>query len=314
MAVVNRQSKVRGNEGIKFKKRLLSAAIFMGWRAFPELSKRIIKQQFFTPRRVPYSLHQRQYLETGQAVEVIVNGEVIKCWRWGQGPTLIFVHGWNGGGLQFRSFADAAVAHGFSAVLFDGPGHGMSGGNTCSYFQMTDAVRALLNHFRQDPVAGLVGHSFGAAAIVNCLVKEGRSLPAVLVAPALDLVGILGAAFAFHAVPQRVYQSIICDFEKQYGYTLADGNPKDLLADIKQPILLVHDTSDRVISHSATEKSVRQVAGITLISTTGLGHKQILKDPGVIQEAIRYFNGVARPGGFAHEVCSKQTPQTARVR
>jgi pimeloyl-ACP methyl ester carboxylesterase len=268
---------------------LIRTCILSGWMIFPGILKKIIKQQFFTPRRAQYTPSQREYLETGQAIEVIVDDKVIKCWYWGEGPTLIFVHGWNGSGLQFRRLAEKARTSGFSVLLFDGPGHGLSGGSTCSYFQMTDAVRALVNQPWQYRIAGLVGHSFGAAAIVNCLAKERSDLPAVLIAPALDLVGLLDSAFAIHGVPERVYKGTIAEFEERYGYTFANDNPVDLLADLAQSLLVIHDTSDRVIPYGLSAKVARQKEGIRLLPTSGLGHKQILENGSVIQETIRYL-------------------------
>lgn len=289
MAVTYQHTTAPGSSRLQLKNRIIKAGILTAWTVFPGILKKFIKQQFFTPRRVRLTPSQHQYLETGEPFEITVNDEVLKCRRWGEGPALVFVHGWNGVGLQFRHFTEQALARGFSVVLFDGPGHGLSGGTFCSYFQMTDAVRAMVNQPFPDRVAGLVGHSFGAAAIVNGLEKEGSDLPAVLIAPALDLVGLLNAAFALHAVPDRVYKGIIGEFEARYGYTFAHDNPLDLMAGLTQPLLVIHDTSDRVIPHSVSELPARQLDRVRLMSTHGLGHKRLLKDTLVIQESIRHF-------------------------
>lgn len=291
MAVTYRQSKAE--DAVTFKKRVLSAGILLGCTVFPGMFKKIIKQQFFRPSRYPYTPDRRACLDAARPMDLNVHGDIVKCWCFGDGPAVIFVHGWNGAGLQFRSFLDRTLSLGFSAVLFDGPGHGLSGGTTCSYFQMTDVVRALLNQPWQQGVAGLVGHSFGAAAIVNSLSKESISVPAVLIAPALDLMTLLGTAFRHHAVPESVYMGIIGDFEKRYGYVLRRDNPANLLPDIRTPLLIVHDSGDRVIPHGFSKGLASTSKGIHFLSTDGLGHKQILKDNHVAHEAVGY---IARMG------------------
>ena len=254
---------------------------------FPHRMEKMLKNQFFAPRRRALNLALRKILATGTPFDLQVNDDTIRCWQWGQGPALIFVHGWGGIGLQFHTYIDKALAMGFSVILFDAPAHGLSPGKTCSYFQMTDAVRALLH--RTDPVAGLIGHSFGAAAIVNALSKENLDLPAVLIAPALDLVQTLNRAFTSYGIPERIYMKPIHCFEKKYRYSFYDDNPINLLDDRRQTLFMIHDPQDRVIPYADSKKAAERYPGFSFLTVEGLGHKRIVSNPAVVDTALRFI-------------------------
>ncbi|MBC8438470.1 MAG: alpha/beta hydrolase [Deltaproteobacteria bacterium] len=273
----------------RVKKQIFGIIVITLWHLFPKRIEKIIGKQFFTPRRHRYSEEQLNFLKTGRSFDLKINEDTIKCWQWGHGPSIICIHGWNGIGLQFQSFIDAALNKQFSIIFFDAPAHGLSPGNTCSYFQMTDILRAFLKNHHRKPISGLIGHSFGAAAIINSISKEKLSIPVVLISPAIRLKQIVDAAFDQYGIPSRIYTKLIGEYEKKYGYSFTKDNPLELL-DNNQSILIIHDLKDTVISYKDSEDVIHRFPDFKLLQTRNLGHKRILKELNTTHSAIDHIS------------------------
>ncbi len=277
----------------KFNPRRLSMQLLLGLsgRIFPEQTQRFIHRQFFAPHCRPPGPEQIAALERAQRFSVKVNEQAVRCFSWGSGPAIVLVHGWDGRGAQFHRFIEPIVQAGHRAVAFDGPGHGESDGRTCSYFEMTDAVRTLIRTLGVEQVRGLVGHSFGAGAIVNALDKERLDRPAVLIAPALGLRRMIRQGFEYHGIPTLVYEPIISDYERRFSYQLAQDDPFVLLGQGKISALIVHDVLDRVIPIATSRAAANSAATVKLHETSQLGHRQILVDDDVIRTSTAYLLG-----------------------
>jgi len=96
----------------------------------------------------------------GRPFRIWIGSDTVQGWQWGRGPAVLFVHGWNNRAGHFAPLVGPLLDAGFS-VAADTPRHGPSSGRTSSYFQFTDAVRALLRTGSGTRLHGLVGHSTG---------------------------------------------------------------------------------------------------------------------------------------------------------
>jgi pimeloyl-ACP methyl ester carboxylesterase len=255
----------------------------------PGRVRRFILKNFFTP--IPYKTSglESDLLAKGHPFSIQADNRTIRCWRWGTGPAIIFVHGWNGRGIQFLPFFQPVLETGLSVITFDGPGHGEAEGQTSSYFQMTETLRALLRDNRIGVIRGLVGHSFGAGAIINALHKEKQGIPSVWIAPSLKLKELLEQAFSTHGIPLHIFRKLIAEYEEKYLYNLIEDNPIQLLSRRDMKALIIHDEDDRVIPLSDSREAADRNDGIRLETTKGLGHRRILKDPHVIHKTICYL-------------------------
>jgi dienelactone hydrolase len=271
------------------KKMITSALINLFWQLKSSWTKRFLLDQFFMPKAYNISDLEEEYLKNADKFEIAVNHKNIQCWKWGSGPTVIFVHGWNGKGIQFLPFLKKFREAGYSVLTLDLPGHGESEGKYSNYFEISDAVRVLLNHIDRPNIIGIVGHSLGAAAIINALDKEDLSIPTVLIAPALRLKEMLEHAFSTHGVPLKVFFSLIDEFEKRMGYNLSNDNPIQLVTKQPLPALIIHDQSDSITPFKDSAEASIQFPSLQLFSTTGLGHRRILFDDEVIKETLEYI-------------------------
>lgn len=272
------------------KRGMTSISLTLLWPVIPGKIRRFIRTQFFIP--IPYktSDNEKEILDKGRPFSLRVDSRMIKVWRWGSGPAVIFVHGWNGRGIQFLPFFSSIHKAGLSVIAFDGPGHGESEGRTSSYFQMSETLRALVHDRRIGDIYGFVGHSFGAGAVINTLHKEQLDIPSVWIAPSLKLKELLEQAFSLHGIPLHIFWKLIAEYEEKYPYKLDEDNPIQLLTRRDMKALIIHDKDDRVIPLSDSREVADRYDGIRLETTKGLGHRRILKDADVIEKTVCYLN------------------------
>ncbi len=275
---------------VRFRQFALQMFLTVLWRISQTLTKRILEKPFFSPRAYRPTPSENLRLETGRRFQVHVNGKDIACWQLGHGPGILFVHGWNGRGIQFHPFFDLLMTAGYSAVIFDAPAHGESQGRTTSGFEIAETVRTMLNHDNGLDIQGIIAHSLGASAVIMALSKQDFCPNAVLIAPALKLKEILYGTFDNHGIPKVVYRSIIAEIEDALGYNLEEDNPHLLVKGLKSELLIVHDREDRTVPYEDSEEVSKKCSNVTLHTTEGLGHKRVLTDRFVLDLAVSYFD------------------------
>jgi pimeloyl-ACP methyl ester carboxylesterase len=193
-------------------------------------------------------------------------------------------------GIQFHHFFDLLAQEGYSAVIFDAPAHGESQGRVTSGFEIAETIRALLNREDGLEIKGIIAHSLGAASTVMALAKQERCPDAVLIAPPMRLREILFGTFEKNGIPQTIYKTLISELEVKLGYDLLRDDPHLAVKTIPAEFLIVHDREDLTVSYDVSLEVSEKSANVTLHTTKGLGHKQILADPAVIDLAIGFFS------------------------
>jgi len=262
------------------------------WHFAPNATKNIILKGFFKPTSYAVTPLEKQFLENSTSFHIHVHDKKIRCWKWGSGPGILFIHGWNGRGVNFAYFFKPFIDAGYSVITYDAPAHGESGGQVTNYFELSDAVRAFLNLSHGFNIQGIIAYSIGASAAINCLSKDKPSVDAVLIAPALKLKEILFNTFNHHGIPEMIYQSLVADMERYYGYDVNQDNPYVLAKTISTKMLIVHDKDDRTIPYGDSKILSEKTDNVFLHTTEGLGHKRILRDNAVVDVTTKYiFNG-----------------------
>jgi non-heme chloroperoxidase len=116
------------------------------------------------------------------------DGTDLFCRRWGDGPPVLFVHGWALNSQAWQSAMLLTARAGFQAIAYDRRGHGRSDdpGRGYDYDSLADDLAAVIEEFDLKD-ATLVGHSMGCGEIARYLTRYGdeRARRAVMVAPAL---------------------------------------------------------------------------------------------------------------------------------
>lgn len=285
------------NSTIVRSMRMLStrARLQVGAIVAPERAVSEAVRLFLTPPRRPARPRDRDFLAGGTGFVVPFGLARLSAWRFGdeRRPAVILSHGWGGRGAQFHAFVPALVEAGFQAVVFDHAGHGFSEGGQSSLIDFARGLAAVAEALesRGIVVAGVVGHSLGAAAIAPFLRQGGRRARSVLVAPPASLVGYsawfarkLGLGEAFRA---RLQSSI----ERRYGVRWDELELPRAVEALDSPALVIHDEDDRDVRLAAGLAVARAWPGARFVRTAGLGHNAILRDAGVVRDAVDFLRG-----------------------
>ncbi len=144
------------------------AALAAASHVVPSLVAPFFRRLMLNPRRhvrPPPSLPLRL------ADERIDLGDGLIAWRWGEGPAVLLVHGFEGNRAQFAAIIGALVERGFAAVALDVPAHGESAGNELTAVKFIAAIERTLA--RLGPVHAVVGHSMGGAMSLFSVAHTG---------------------------------------------------------------------------------------------------------------------------------------------
>lgn len=148
---------------------------------------------------------------------------------------------------------------GYASLLFDFRGRGRSQGECSIGFQEPLDVLGCLDFLRRQlpglPLAGL-GESLGAASLLGAMAVAGGLRCACLEA----CFATLEEAIAARA-PRRQVAGIARRLEKTYQMPIGAVNPLDHVAQIKQPLLFIHDSLDWSVPLHASRRLATRAAG-----------------------------------------------------
>jgi predicted alpha/beta hydrolase family esterase len=253
---------------------------------------------FTSPRRFarPAREHALVARATRFAVDVHLDApgsaawrRTIPAWRWGEGPPVVLVHGWEGRGAQLGALIEPLVAAGLSVVAFDAPGHGDARGDRLLLADLTACVAAVVAAV--GPVHGAIAHSLGALATTRAIAR-GAAIPRVVyLAPASFIDGALDRFAALVALAPAERRRLAAEMAARNGFAIAAAAPEALPTTLRPDALVIHDVDDRDVPHGESARLVAAWPGARLVTTQGLGHRRILRDRGVIDHAAAFLVG-----------------------
>ena len=253
----------------------------------PGVAARWAETIFCRPPRHEPRPSEEAFLATGERLTVRSEDQDLAVWTWGDGPVVVLVHGWGGRAGRFSSLGGALVEAGFRVVLFDAPAHGASMGRQASLPQFARALREV--GAAAGPVYGLIGHSLGGAAVSLAMRKGLPTQRAVLLAAPAD-VFLFSRAFAEHLkIPPRARDVMQDNLATRLQFRWEELHIPTLAKDLTTPALIIHDLQDSDVPYSHGEEIARAWPGAELYTTTGLGHRALLRNPEVIRRTVGFL-------------------------
>jgi pimeloyl-ACP methyl ester carboxylesterase len=280
----------------------------------PGLAARWAERLFFTPPRLAASPRVADFLATGRRSDVTVGGRRVAVWSWGRGPVVFLVHGWAGVGGQLSAFGPPLVARGFTVVTFDAPGHGASEGRLCSALDFAEALRVLAG--AMGPAHAVIGHSFGAVGTAFALragLPVGR---AVFVAPPASPTAWTSRFARELGIAPAVMRRMQVRAERRLGFGWADLELPAIGRDLDVPLLVAHDRDDPEVPWSDGAAIAAAWPGARVVTTTGLGHRRILRDPELVARVVSFVASdpddddvlpECGPWAIEHYLCRRET-------
>jgi pimeloyl-ACP methyl ester carboxylesterase len=284
----------RTNDRYSAPERLARATFPPLGRIAPGVAAGLADRLFFTPPPRRRSPAIDAFLATGCRTDVRTADAALATWRFGAGPAVLLVHGWGGVGGQLRAFVPPLLDRGFSAVVFDAPGHGRSGGRRSSLVDFARALRAVADAAGQ--VHAVIAHSLGGAATALALRDGLTARRAVMVGAPADPEAWTREFARRLAVPSPVMDRMRSRAESRLGFRWSDLRVTTLARSLAMPLLLVHDRDDSEVPWEDGAALAAAWPGARLMTTSSLGHRRILREPSVVEAAVGFVAEAAAAG------------------
>ncbi|MCG9596322.1 alpha/beta hydrolase [Vibrio sp. Isolate25] len=272
--------KIYFNTSNKFsvKKSLVNLTTRLHHTLAPSHAKQTARKLLLTPARTKPKNVQPEGLVMG---EVQSKEGPLKTYQLGQGPVWVLTHGWSGTASQFFPLMEHIASQGYTALAYDHPGHGESGGLYGHIPAFVHGLEAILDSV--DEVAGLVGHSMGTASAIECHHQKLVDKPLLLIAPVLDYLDNLFGSVARSGYSMRLFSAVVSEVEEQYRYPIQSIDPYNKLKLRQSKTIIVHDEGDKFTKFSVSQKAAQDMENVTLVATQGQGHGRVMKCPQVMQ-------------------------------
>lgn len=245
---------------------------------------------FLTPKRHPRPASEHEVLGTARHLLVPSDDGPLASWEWGDnGPRVLLVHGWEGRGAQLGALAAPLVDRGYRAVTFDAPAHGDSPGNIASLVHFARAIRAVAKAY--GPLEAIISHSMGGPSTAWALTSGPLAKRVVMICPPIDVSDFTRQLSKALALGDDVRAAVEARLARRLGVTVSELHVAKVAGGMTAPLLLVHDEDDREVGIGCSERIAQSWPGAEMIRTRGLGHRRILKDPAVIEAAVRFIDG-----------------------
>ncbi|MBN9287232.1 MAG: alpha/beta fold hydrolase [Gammaproteobacteria bacterium] len=254
---------------------------------FPSLMNQFAYNLWFTPMRTKATEKEQDFIKSARADFLKVKDFKIRVWSWGKGPTVLFIHGWGGRGLQVSAFIETLCSMGFNVVSFDMPAHGESDGKRTNGFEIVEVMNEVVKQIEN--FHSVITHSFGGMLFGYYYSPQLSLKNIVMICPPATLHTAFDQFITTLQLPQSIQEYMLKMLERNFGQDLFER--LSLLQNgtkITQPVLLVHDRQDDVVPYQDSQDIMKILQQGTLYETNELGHRKILYDKALI-ERISHF-------------------------
>ncbi len=256
----------------------------------PRVAGRRARDLWFT---VPPAMEATPLPAGAEPFTVTAQGARVRGHVFGDGPTVYLVHGWGGRASQLAAFVEPLVATGHRVVLFDAPAHGDSdpgpaGPRRTHGVEFARALDAVFARF--GPAEAVVAHSLGAVATYLSL-RFGwlGTARLVLLAPMVEAESLFDQFQAALGFGRRTRRAFDREVDAFVGIPVAEFDAVHQASHVDPvPTLVVHDRGDRQTPYADAERLADALPDARLVTTDGLGHRRILRDPAVIARVVEF--------------------------
>lgn len=255
-------------------------------RLAPTMVASRMRMAFTTPRTLPPRDWELPLLGRAERITLRFG---LSALRWGAGPTVLLMHGWEGRPTQFASLIDALVAAGYTAVALDGPGHGRSPGSEAHVVLF---ARALLEAAAElPPLCAVIGHSMGGASAMLAAQMGLSTETLVSIAAPSRILGVLRGFARQVGLPPLARSLFIQQFEREVGMAASALDVSRY--ELPMPGLIVHAEDDTMVPFAEAQLIHDAWFDSRLLRLKEGGHQRVLADPKVIEAVLALLTGSA---------------------
>lgn len=257
-------------------------------RVSPALAGRLAFYLFCTPFRHAEPPRETEVLRQAKRFSIPFRDIRLAAYAWGQGPTVLLVHGWSGRGSQLGAFVEPLVAAGHRVVAVDLPAHGRTPGRRTNAVVTTEAVRRVGEAI--GPLRGVIAHSFGALSTTLAL-RDGLAVNRVAyLAPACRSSQAVRGFARQLGLSWPVEWGLRGEMERRFGPAVwPQFSARVCAPQLTVQAVILHDLDDAEVPYREGQMLAHSWPGARLMATAGLGHRRILRDPRVIGQVVEFL-------------------------
>jgi pimeloyl-ACP methyl ester carboxylesterase len=266
----------------------------------PELAAGLAERLFLRPPpRRKDTRREYAVLLSADRQRVAFEQDSLAVYSWGEGPSVLLVHGWGGSAAQMTRFVEPLVRAGFTAIAFDAPGHGASTGSWLAIPRFAAALAAVESAV--GPLRAVIAHSLGGPATLLAIGQGGLQVErAALIGPPADALAWFETFSRSLGLSEPAARAARERIDARAGIALDQLNAQAFGPRVSAPLLVIHDQDDHEVSwHDGVAIAAAAPNG-ALVTTHGLGHRRILRDPEVIAHALAFIS--VRPAAKLAEI------------
>ena len=250
----------------------------------PGLAARLAYRLWFRTVRPPDPPRALPVLRAAERSMLEVDDLSVATYAWGKGPIVLLVHGWSSHTGHMAGFVEPLLERGFGVVAFDGPAHGRSPGERTDIFELRRALLAVAG--AGGPVRGVVAHSLGSLAFLDAQASALDADACVLISPGVHLDALVGAFTGQVGLSDRT----AAELQRRVAAFVGEGYYDGLWDGTRSPTLILHDRDDEEIPCREGRRVASRLDDARFQTTEGLGHRRILQDGGVQEEAAEFLS------------------------
>ena len=250
----------------------------------------LAERRWLRTHRSRESPWEQVILGSAHTEAISVEAHTVVTYRWGKGDNVLLAHGWNGRTGHLGAFVAPLVERGYQVIGFDAPAHGRSSGARTSILEITRTMQAIAAV--HGPFQAILGHSFGGMCAAFALDAVFPARGAVCVASPASMAWLMRRFARYLELPSPV----VHDLQQRAARRIGNEGWQRLLAGdqasrLDHPALIIHDHQDDVFPWQQGKAFAQSWPRARFLSTVGLGHRRILRDPAVIEEVVRFVTG-----------------------
>jgi pimeloyl-ACP methyl ester carboxylesterase len=255
----------------------------------PTIAAHLTYKLLSTPPRAPERPWQRRLREQAHTTRLAHSSGTVVVHAWGDGPTVLMVHGWGARATHMGKLIKPLVAAGFRVVSFDAPGHGDSTGRSTDLVQFASAIAAVAKF--AGPIHTLLAHSFGVAMALYAQRDWGVEVQRQVLISSFDHCKWFTDAFAAYVglkpeVMARARQLMVNRYPSRLDWEQL--SVVEMLRCAPKPTLILHDTDDLEIPFQHSLSLLQAAPSAQFHSTSGCGHHRLLGHASVIEHVVRF--------------------------
>lgn len=241
----------------------------------------LIKRAFaIPPRDMPSTTPEQLGLDGEELWLDGPNGKRLHAWfisaSEGRAPAVAVIHGWGGTAADLLPVAPGLHELGLHALFIDARTHGLSEPEDFMsmprFAEDLETGVAWLRARNDVATIGVIGHSVGAAAAIFTASRNANVDAVVAVASFAHPEELMWRAIPY---PAPVKWTLLRIIQQMIGFSFDDIAPRNLIANIQVPILLVHGDADEVIPIEDAFSLRDQQPSCTLIVVPGGKHSDL---------------------------------------